>query len=410
MATRNLELEWLHKRKTGIGSSDAPVLVLGEVYGKKPLNVYLSKKAEPEQRQPNPDLRRGHTYEPLAIALFEQRYGVKVHAPCTDEERYETYHLRDPERGWLYADLDGFCEDGWVMEVKSPRQRRCDQFRTTGATDYYQVQCHHLAHVANVAPLPFLPDPGAWVGKIKGTRLIVYEPENVDLMVFAFPYDAEATGSLVTICQRFWEDHVLADVPPYTPAPPRPAKKKAEKGKGGKYVPVQGEAWEQVAGAWFMAKQLAASAESRLKKAKAAVQEMVVASGSTHVITEAGLKFQYDKQAGRRTLNTTALRAAYPQIDLEQFTDQGADFMVLRAYGASGEAEADSLSEGIESIQDELEAFAGRDLPVELAVDLFEELRNEAELYERLLTSEVRGIRNALDAAADACQKKVLGK
>ena len=406
MSDRNLEMEWLKRRQHGIGSSNSPVLVLGEVYGKTPLDVYLAKKTDPEIITGNPDLRRGHTYEPLAAAMFEQQSGIRVFTPQTDDERYGLYQVWDPERDWLYADFDGFCEDGWALEVKSPRQRRCDRFRTEGATDYYQVQCHHLAHIANVADLPFLPDPSRWRGKVKGTRILIYEPENVDLIVIEIPYDQEVVDSIIAICGAFWTDHVLTDTPPFTPAPPKVAKKKVPKGKGGKYTPVDGGTWDDAGGAFFLAKQLENTAKRRRELAQNTLKEAMDESGLTHVITGSGLKFQYTEQDGRRTLDVKALKAANPHLDLEQYMKQGNTIKVFRAYGSIEQGEADSLGEGIIGIQEQLEAFAGRDLDTEAALEIFDQLRNEAELYDRLLEMEREGIRAALDAATVACAKK----
>ena len=43
--------------------------MLGKVYNSRPIDVYLNKKNPPVLHADNDDLRRGHTYEPLAAAL-----------------------------------------------------------------------------------------------------------------------------------------------------------------------------------------------------------------------------------------------------------------------------------------------------------------------------------------------------
>jgi len=421
MADRTLELEWLRGRQTGVGSSNSPVLVLGQVYGRTPLDVYLSKKTEVALSEESPDLRRGHTYEGLAAAMYEQRSGIKVYVPETDQERYVGYQRRDPDRDWLYADFDGICEDGWVLEVKSPRQRRCDRFRTEGAPEYYQVQCQHLAHIANVAH--DLPGVGSkWRGKIKGTRLVIYEPENVDLIVIELPLDPEMVARIIDTAEDFWKNHVLADNPPLAP-PPTPRKKRP-KGKGGKYTDVEGEAWEEASAAFLVAKQLADAAKARVDRAKATIAEAMQSSGLERVMVPDGTKFQYVPQAGRRTFDKKAAQAALlkieadcpacqkrvafePGIDWARFDKVGAESMVFRSYGAATDDGEGGLDDRLLDLHGQLEAFAGRDLDPELAVDVFEDLRNQAELYERMLAVEIDQVRAGLQNASEAFAKKI---
>lgn len=86
------KLEWLKGRQHGVGSSDSPILALGEVFKHTPVDLYIDKKKSLTEddllsTDDNPHFRRGHTYEPLAAAIYAMQSGLKIYTPETDEER-----------------------------------------------------------------------------------------------------------------------------------------------------------------------------------------------------------------------------------------------------------------------------------------------------------------------------------
>jgi len=399
--------QWLEFRKRGIGSSDSPVLWLGEVFGKTPVDLYIEKRTPVPlviEQSDNPNFRRGHTYEPLAARLWAERSGIAVHIPADDAERYgPLYCVPVPGRP-IYADFDGFCADGWVLEVKSPLQRVADRMRTEGVRDYYLVQSAHLGWVANqMGTLCSAP------GACPGVRLLVYEPENIDVQCVEIPYDAEFSDRVIAEDERFWAEHVLTGQPPAR-ALPRQVPKRA-KGES-TYTAVDGEAWRDVAARFRLAKDAAAASEARLAAAKATIAEAMVAAGLDKVLTPDGQKWSYAEQAGRKNIDTKLLRHEHPEIDWARYEKQGEPFRAFLSYGAKDAGGGDeALDRQIVGLGGELGAFAetvGGD-DTEIAIPLWDDLRARTELYVRMLRAESEDLEQRLATAAAQLTKRLTG-
>lgn len=404
------KLKWLQGRQSGVGSSDSPVLALGEVFGKTAVDLYISKKEtitieRLEAEGDNPNFRRGNTYEPLAIAMFEQQTGIKVYSPMTDDERFETYQVSDPDSP-LFADFDGFCEDGWVMEVKSPLQRVCDSFKSQGIREYYMVQSAHLAHCANVCRLPFLPDPEEWLGKIKGTRLVVYEPENVQLQIVELPFDPDLNRVIVSNSKRFWRENVEPGVPPAPESYEQPVVKRGGKSK---YTQVEGEAWQKAVDVYKLAKERELVAKVKMDAAKKAIAEVMKTAGE-EAVQIGPHKFLFREVAGRKSFDKKALQADFPDLDLEKYQKQGRPFEQFNYYGPKERMQTgdETVDSQVVTVQVELEEFAGRDdMDLEDGIEAFDELRGRADLYAAMLEMELGAIRAGIEKAAEAVTKKL---
>ena len=403
MAGNQEMLAWLRKRQTGIGGSDAPVLVLKKVFDKTPLDIYISKKKEitaADLLEESDDIRRGHEYEPRAVAKFTETTGIKVHAPQTDADRIsDEFFVRDPDAHHRYINFDGFCEDGWVAEIKSPRQRAVDRMKNEGINDYYQIQAQIQAGLANKVGCKF------WgPGECKGTRIIIYEPENVKIMVVELPIDQPWIDQINDVIDRFWREHIEKNRPPITWAPPEMQSKKRV---GGKYKSVEGEAWVEACEAFTFAKDMADSAKKRYENAKALIAEAMDAVQLDKIVLPNGTKFSYTEQT-RKSFDVKALQAAHPDMDLTPFYREGEPFKVLRSYNVADAIDSDeSLERQLQGIQEELESMAGRNLDPELMVEMFDELQNRADLYISTLSSEVDQIASALEKTRDAVARRI---
>lgn len=406
---RDMKVEWLKRRQRGVGSSDSPVLALGKVFRSTPTTLYTSKIETITDNkvlgeEDNPHLRRGNLYEPLAIAMFEEQTGIKVYSPDGDEERYNDFQVFLPGSP-LYADFDGLCEDGWVLEAKAPLQRVCDSFRSNGVRDYYYVQCHHLAIVANEAQsLPGLG--GEWRGKIKGTRLVVYEPENAQVQIVEFPIDQQWGELIRHNADHFWQA-VEAREPPRPDEYQQPPKTK----KKAKYTAVDGEAWRQAVERYRLAKERQKQAEAAMEAAKKLLKG-VMAEAELDAVQIGPDKFSYREQAGARRFNTDLLKADFPDLDLEKYKVRGEPFRAFRHYGPKDRAETgdETLDKQVLTIQRELEEFAGRELSLSEAMEEFDDLRGRADLYASVLEAELEDITDAVEAAAKAATKQLGGE
>jgi hypothetical protein len=415
-------LEWLRKRTTGIGSSDSPVLMLGEVYGRTPLDTYLSKVTEPkDDGGDNPNFRRGNTYEPLALALYEQRSGVRVHAPQTEAERFLGFHVRDPELHHVYGDYDGFAADGWVLEVKSPMQRVCDRIRSEGLKDYYQIQAAQLVALATRVAAAGMELPGIGVmgpgWTCPGARVIVYEPERCDIMVVELPADPAMGAAIYAEVDRFWREHIVPRRPPLVRPPweqPAAKPKAKVKAKGGEYAEVEGSAWAEAVAAFIVAREAERVAKARVARAKGTIEAALRAGGKPKVRTADGWKFALSEVAGRKGFDRKLLEAEHPELDLRRYETQGKPYASLRAYGpndAAGAGEGDdSMDAQLTTLYDELLAFAQGDhagLELEEVAQSFDDIRSRAELYARMLTAEAGQVEGALVEAGKKFKRDV---
>jgi len=401
------KVKWLQGRQRGVGSSDSPILALGEVFKKTPVDLYISKKRtitaeDVAAEEDNPHLRRGNTYEPLAAAMYEAQSGIKVYAPQTDQERYHDFQVDDPDSP-MFADFDGLCADGWVLEIKSPMQRVADSFRTSGIRDYYMIQSAHLAHCANVCTLPFLGDE--WKGKIKGTRVVIYECENVALQVVELPLDPDVSTILQDNARRFWREHVEKNVPPAAVAFKQPETKKAGKTV---YKQMDGKGWKDAADTYKLAKERELAAKRAMDAAKAMIIDVMGEAG-LDAVQVGRHKFLNREQAGRKVFDKKALQADHPDMDLSKYEVRGKPYRSFRYFGPKDRAETgdEATDAGIMTVQKELQEFTTTDFDLEAGVEAFDELRARADLYAAMLEMELGEIRAAIEQAADAVAGKL---
>lgn len=409
MGTINTRLEWLRARLAGIGSSDSPVLVLGKVFDKTPVHVYIDKTRAAanvrDEGSDNPNLRRGNRYEPLGIEDLRAVHGSPVYAPETDAERFNTYRVAHPECPHMYADFDGCTGDYWIVEVKAPVQFVCDQIREHGLKDYYQIQSQHHAHVAWAAGTPAF-GPGLCLGTI----VVIYEPERACIQVYRVPRDPEMGANIQALIDRFWQRHVVPRVPPLEWGKdltlPKPAPKKA----ADKYTPVTGPTWQVAVDDLLLARELAASAARREAAAKETLQA-ALETAALERVQVGKTRLSFALQQGRTTVNMDLLRAENPQLDWARYEQRGSSFRSFRVYGPKGEkgADVEGLDSALTTLAGELDSFARADLDGEAATLLFDDLRARAEVYASMLRAELGAIENGLERATTAAVQAALG-
>ena len=103
--------EWHAARKTGIGGSDAPV-VMGLSPWKTPYELFLEKTDAGYEPKPETEpMRWGKLLEPILRQEYERQTGRPIGG--------EPGLVRHPERDWMIASLDGDVP-GRVVELKAP--------------------------------------------------------------------------------------------------------------------------------------------------------------------------------------------------------------------------------------------------------------------------------------------------
>jgi hypothetical protein len=392
-----LRLQWLRSRLSGIGSSDATVLALGKVFKRDAMSVYIDKTRTPEQvvddGADNPHYRRGYTYEPICLALYEQQYG-EVHVPQTDEERYGLFHCKFPGKPHRYCDWDGVGADEWIVEAKSPLESVAEDIRQNGPRPYTVVQSHCLAAIAHAAGTPWFGP-----GRCKGTRLVIYSPETIQIQVFEIPLDLNIAEEIWQKVDRFWFKHVVPRNPPFEflEGPfmqPPPSTKKPT------WPVVESEALKAAAAAYRLAKERSKAAEFALDNAKETIARLLGEAKLERASVD-GEHFSYLQQAGHKGFNMALLRAEHPELNFARYETQGEPFFVLRGPTKRKEEEDGGTVESeVASIVGELRTLAGRSIDLPLAEATFNALQRRAELYANYLSTERDALEMAIVSAA----------
>lgn len=410
----SVRLEWLKRRQSSIGASEAPVLVLGKVFRKTPMDVFAAKKRiitedDVTENENSPDLKRGNLYEVIAAQRYRDHLAkeapdVVFHFPdgMDDHLADDRWFVRHPFNPHRTVNFDGLRDDGWVVEIKSPRQFVCDKIKSEGIKDYHQIQALFQAGIAfDCGTSVFGP------GICKGTIVVVYEPETTEIQIYPIPIDLEFIEVINQTVDRFWRDHILADVPPV--AWSKPANVPEGPKSKTNYIALDGEAWSEVERQFVSAKERKRIAEHLETSAKEHMKELLTEAGVTHALLPRGLKVQHGKQAGRKSLHVETLKAEHPEIDFNRYMVQGEDFEVLRTYAPK--VQTDDTEEMSElamaaTISQELERFSKSRIGIEQASDVLDDMRLRAELHVRTLEIEADQLRAAIEAA----EKSMIGR
>lgn len=106
--------EWFKRRSNMITASD-----WGSVFGvskfKSKKQLYLDKAGYPKPYTTTVHTRWGTKYEDAACMVYEHRTGIKIH---------EFGCLPHPKHSFLGASPDGISENGIMLEIKCPYQRK----------------------------------------------------------------------------------------------------------------------------------------------------------------------------------------------------------------------------------------------------------------------------------------------
>lgn len=144
----------LAERRGFLGASEAaPAIGLSPFF--TPLELYKSKVGEGEPFEESLPILVGQALEPVTLAVFEKKTGMKV-----NDRQQQCY---DARISWRRATIDGRAENGWLVEAKSSGQWQNwgKEIDAVPAPIIYQCQ-HQLACDVNA--------PGVYVPVILGQR------------------------------------------------------------------------------------------------------------------------------------------------------------------------------------------------------------------------------------------------
>lgn len=182
--------EWINARKKGIGGSDAPV-VLGISKYKTPFQLWLEKTDQAFVDESQSEAAYfGSLLEDLVAKEFEKRTGKKV--------RRNNFILRHPKHDFIIANIDRkIVGEDALLECKTASAYLADEWENDEIPAQYLVQVQHYMGVTGYEK--------AYVAVLIGGQRFIWKEVERDDELIDMIFQAEID---------FWNNHVLADVPP----------------------------------------------------------------------------------------------------------------------------------------------------------------------------------------------------
>jgi len=184
--------EWLQTRTKGLGGSDASI-VLGLNRWKTPFELWLEKTGQvtPESSQ-SEAAYWGTVMEDIVAKEFEKRTGKKV--------RRRNATFQHPEYPFLIANVDRLVVgEKAILECKTTSAYNVDEWKDDEIPSPYIVQVQHYLGVLG-------PEyEKAYIAVLIGGQKFVWKEIERDDELIQMIFEAEID---------FWNNHVLANVPP----------------------------------------------------------------------------------------------------------------------------------------------------------------------------------------------------
>jgi len=172
--------DWLKERQKGIGGSDVAG-ILGISPFVTPLDVYLDKIGEAEEKQDNPSMAFGRLMEPVLLQQYQNVTGESLVS--------DLQPIISQKHDFMRANLDGLTKSGKVLEIKTARTKNgWGEPGTDEIPDYYLTQVQHYLAVTDfpIADVAVL---------ISGCDFLIYTVEK----------DLELQEMLIEKEYKFWE-------------------------------------------------------------------------------------------------------------------------------------------------------------------------------------------------------------
>jgi putative phage-type endonuclease len=289
---------WQIARRQGLGGSDMAA-VLGVHPYKTAEEVYLDKLGLLPEQPPSPAMRRGEVLEPIAADEYQARTGRKLQR---GHAGLPTGILAHPEYTWLRANIDRVvmpAEAKTIAEIKVPGLSVFARIKHQGVPPYIQIQGQHYLAVTGYERVLF----------------IIFNAERWEVLDAEVERDEEIIGHIIEAGARFWKDHVLAQTPP---PPAEEPQVKLPDVSTSEVVTMDSPQWAEAVALLRDARELKAGAEELEAQAKATLQRLMD-EAKAQVAEGEGLRVYWRPQRGGRYLDTKALQAAHPELDLGPF-------------------------------------------------------------------------------------------
>lgn len=180
---------WLGARKGGLGGSDMSTIAGVNPYSSL-YELWLDKTGRTNGKPASRRMKMGNILEPVVRSIFEDETGLTV-TPCGLVESIDHPILR-------YTP-DGIVSDRRLFEAKTTNWRNADDWADGQVADHAEVQVQSGMAVTGL--------DAAWVAV-----MIDGDPDKYGHQLIR--RDQALIDTLTDMAERFWHDHVLADVAP----------------------------------------------------------------------------------------------------------------------------------------------------------------------------------------------------
>lgn len=284
---------WLAERRTGIGGSDVAG-ILGVSKWTTPLGVYLDKIGEAPPTEDNGAMRWGRYLEPVIRQAYSDETGREVRVMPM---------LRHPLHAFMIANLDGFTNDGRLLEIKTART--AEGWGEPGTDEIpmgYMLQVQHYLEVTGFE----FADVAVLIG-------------GSDFRLYQVGVDPELCRMIVEAEMEFWARVQRRDPPPPVTVADAIAKwGRASRAETVEATPEAEEAIRTLRHIRFVRDDLDAKEES----ARAAIMRSL-GERDTLVGPDGKPLATWKAQAGAKRIDAKRFEADYPEL-AEKYRVQGA--------------------------------------------------------------------------------------
>lgn len=282
--------DWLKKRKSGIGGSDAAAVMGMNSYA-SPFSVWADKTGRAKPKEETEAMRIGHDLEDYVAKRWCEQTGKKV--------RRDSRIHRNDDYPFALATIDR-----WVvgekagLECKTTNVLNLQKFNNGEYPDNYYVQCMHYMAVTGA-------DRWYLAVLVMGREFFTYTIER----------DEDEIRSLMEGEAYFWNEYVLKDNPP-----PADGMKSTTQVINGMYsIPVDDDVdlfgLDEAIDNYMAVKQQIKELDGAKEKME---QSLKIALGGA----ERGYSDHYQvtwKAQSRRTFQAKQFAKDHPEMDLEKY-------------------------------------------------------------------------------------------
>lgn len=294
---------WEELRNTGIGGSDVAVIV-GKNKWKSPYTLWAEKtgKIEPEDLSQNEFVYWGNVHEESIAQRFTRDTGLKVKRCGT---------LADEEYPYFHANVDRLVVgENAGLECKTANGFKAKEWANDEAPEAYILQCQWYMGITGA-------DKWYLACLIGGNHYVCKE----------IPRNESDIEALREAAKNFWENHVLADVPPETDGTDSTSETLDTIFKEGQPMAMALPSMAQI---WIDRLDSLYTTEKLVKEQKTEAQNALKAMlGDCEVGAFNDRQISWKAIKGRETVDVKRLKAEMPQV-YEQYKKIGAGSRVFK--------------------------------------------------------------------------------